>query len=251
MSQFEIPGGRSVPSDEPAFESGKTSGLAISSLIFSIICCLPFTTIPGILLGAVALLSIGKNPALRGRGLAITGIVLGVIFTIGQGLIYPAAWGLVKAWYEVVATGPRDALTAGFADDTAGFRAEFYGSGANATDAEVQAFIDELRARYGAFTDCNLNEQGGGPQPAFGQTSAPFPYVLKFDNARVDAQAEIVFTDPQRGGLILKIGSITVFDADVGDLTFPPSEGGSTGGEAQPVPATEPASDEDEPGGEE
>ena len=112
MSQFAIPGAPSVPSDQPAFEPGRTSRLAISSLICSIICCLPFTTIPGILLGAGALLAIGKNAALRGRGLAITGIVLGVIFTIGQVLIYPAAWGLVKAWYEVVATGPRDAMTA-------------------------------------------------------------------------------------------------------------------------------------------
>ena len=102
MSQFEIPGAPSLPSDEPAFESGKTSGLAISSLICSIICCLPFTTIPGILLGAGALLSIGKNAALRGRGLAITGIVLGVIFTIGQVLIYPAIWGVFKDSMEVV-----------------------------------------------------------------------------------------------------------------------------------------------------
>ena len=168
MSQFEIPGAPSVPSDEPAFESGRTSRLAISSLICSIICCLPFTTIPGILLGAGALLSIGKNPALRGRGLAITGIVLGVIFTIGQVLIYPAIWGVFKDSMEVVEAGPRDALTAGFADDPAAFKAEFHGTGANATDAEVQAFVDELRDRYGAFVGSRFNEQGGG-RPSFGQ----------------------------------------------------------------------------------
>lgn len=248
MSQFEIPGATSLPSDQPAFESGKTSGLAISSLICSIICCLPFTTIPGILLGAVALLSIGKNPALRGRGLAITGIVLGVIFTIGQVLIYPAAWGLIKGSWEAMEAGPRDALTAGFAGDPAAFKAEFHGAAANATDAEVQAFVDELRDRYGAFVGSRLNDQGGG-RPRFGQQKVPFPYLLEFENATVDAETEIVFSDPQQGGFIMKIGYITVFDPDVGDLTFPPSEGGATGGEAQPAPATAPTLDEDEPGG--
>jgi hypothetical protein len=249
MSQFQIPGAPSVPPDQPAFESGKTSGLAISSLICSLICCLPFTTIPGILLGAVALVSIGKNPALKGRGLAFTGIVLGVLFTIGQVVIYPVAWKFIKTSMEAVAAGPRDALTAGFAGDVAGFKAEFYGSGANATDAEAQAFIDELRDRYGAYIGTRFNEQAGGPQPGFGQTSAPFPYVVEFENATVDAETEIVFSDPQRGGFIMKIGSITVFDDDLGDLTYPTPEGGTTGGEAQPAPAMEPASDEDEPGG--
>ena len=145
---------------------------------------------------------------------------------------------------EAVTVGPRDALTAGFADDPAAFRAEFHGTGANATDAEVQAFVDELRDRYGAFVGSRFNEQGGG-SPKFGQPKVPFPYLLEFENAKVDAETEIVFSDPQRGGFINKIGYVTVFDPDLGDLTYP---GGTSAGQ-EPTPETAPTSDEDEPGG--
>ena len=64
MSQFEIPGAPSVPSDQPAFESGKTSGLAVSSLICSLIFCCPLTTIVGPFLGLGAFIQIGRNAAL-------------------------------------------------------------------------------------------------------------------------------------------------------------------------------------------
>ncbi|MCZ6734597.1 MAG: hypothetical protein O7C65_02270, partial [Planctomycetota bacterium] len=124
---------------------------------------------------------------------------------------------------EVVETGPRDALTAGFAADLAGFKDAFYGAGANATDAEVQAFIDELRNRYGEFTGSRLDQQGGSAQPAFGQPNVPFPYVLEFEDVEVRTEVEVVFADPASGpGFINKLGYIKVFDDDAGDLTYPP-----------------------------
>ena len=55
-----------------------TSGMAIASLVFGIIGGSLFA----IIFGAVALGQIGKNPNLSGKGLAIAGIILGVLWMI-------------------------------------------------------------------------------------------------------------------------------------------------------------------------
>ncbi|MHC4080308.1 MAG: DUF4190 domain-containing protein [Planctomycetota bacterium] len=217
MSHLDSP-----PFDATATEPQKTSGLAVASLVCSLICCIPLTTIPGILLGIGAMISIGGDPAKKGKGMAITGIVLGVIFTVMQAVIYPPAIGYVKATMGLVWGGPRDALAMGFAGDTAGFKDQFHGAGASAGDVEAQAFIDELRRRYGEYSACYFDEAKGQPsQPGFGATSVPFPYVIEFANAQVESETEIVFSDPQVGGIVNKLGYVTIFDAELGDLTYP------------------------------
>ncbi len=213
MSQFESTFG------EPDSSEQKTSGLAIASLVSSLICCLPITTILGILLGVGAMVSIGNDPAKKGKGLAIAGIVLGAVFTAGQAICYPPGYRFFKAFYELVEKGPRDVLTAGFAGDPIAFRAEFYGAGAAASDAEVLAFVGELRGRYGEFVGSRIDQT---VQPTYGQPAVPFPYLLEFENATVNAEVEIVFADPNvSGDFINKLGYITVFDEELGDLTFP------------------------------
>ncbi len=60
----------------------KTSRGAIAALVLGILslCCLPFFGIPAIIFGAVSLSAIGNaNGRLEGRGLAISGIVMGSI----------------------------------------------------------------------------------------------------------------------------------------------------------------------------
>ena len=195
----------------------KTSGLAITSLIFSLIVCCPVTTIIGPLLGIGALVRISGNPALKGKGLAFAAIIMGVVFTLAQG------WGGYQTWQVMkpVLAGPNAALTAGFAGDTAALKAEFHGAGATASDTVVTAFIDELRTRYGAYQSCRYDETATGSRGTFGDPVIPFPYILTFDNGEVQVEAEFVFAEPGIGW-IKKWGSITVFDPDLGDLTYPP-----------------------------
>jgi hypothetical protein len=62
----------------------KTSQMAVWSLVTGILAILPCCTfyLPGIIsiiLGAVALARLNNHPELRGRGFAITGIVLGAV----------------------------------------------------------------------------------------------------------------------------------------------------------------------------
>jgi hypothetical protein len=213
MSQFEAPFG------ESAMAPRKTSGLAITALVCSLIFCCPLTTLLGILLGLIAFAITGPGSARRGRGLAAVAIIIGLVATALQ------VWGgyamYEKVWRPVL-EGPTDALTAGFAGDAAGFKAGFYGAGAAATDAEATAFIDELRRRYGEFDSCEFSPvQTSDPTP--GQPSAPFNYVLHFAGATVDAEAEMIFSDPARGGFIMKFGYLVVSDSDLGDLKYPPA----------------------------
>jgi hypothetical protein len=72
--------GRDDASDErPA--APKTSGMAITSLILGIVALIPcsvFTGLPAIILGGICLGAIGRSRGrIKGKGLAITGIILG------------------------------------------------------------------------------------------------------------------------------------------------------------------------------
>ena len=67
----------------------KSNGLATASLILAVLalCTGPLTGIPALICGALALTKPG------GRGVAITGLVLGLLFTVGIPLLLlPAVW---------------------------------------------------------------------------------------------------------------------------------------------------------------
>ena len=63
--------------------SGQTSQLAIWSLVLGCvgIFCWGLATIPAIILGHMGLSATKKNPELKGRGMALAGMILGYIFT--------------------------------------------------------------------------------------------------------------------------------------------------------------------------
>ena len=225
----------------PAGQPPKTSGLAVTSLIFSLILCCPLTTILGPLLGLISVIRIGGNPALKGRGIAVVAILLGAIFTGGQ------FWGgrlIYETFVVPMLVGPTEALETGFDGDIAGFKDHFYGAGATASDAEALAFIAELERRYGGFVSCVYN-QNNQPQ---GGPVMQFRYLIRFTNQTLDNETEIVYADERTGAWPKKLGYITIFDDDLGDLTFPdPDWGGGPGTppEATPPPATLPEADPD------
>lgn len=228
--------------DNPDVQPPKTSRLAITSLIFSLILCCPLTTILGPLLGLVSVIRIGGNPALKGRGIAVAAILLGAIFTGGQ--FWGGRW-IYETIFVPMFVGPSDALATGFDGDIAGFKDHFYGPGASASDAEAVAFIAELERRYGRFVSCELDQQG---QPESQGSVMQFDYRIVFADQTVDCETEIVYADKRTDEWLLKLGYVTIFDDDLGDLTFPdPDWGGGSGTppEATPPPATLPEADPD------
>ena len=245
MSQFPQPGYYD-PTTQPA-EPATRSGLAVTALVMSligIIPCLGLLTAPiGVLLGLIGLVTI-KRPR-TGRGMAATAVLLGVVFTAAQ--VYLGKKYVVDPLYGVVSfvmKGPTDALQAGFAGDTAGFKAAFQGAGATTTDAEAQAFIGELRNRYGEFVSASIpqNQQGGFTQPQPGQTTMAMPYEFRFANKTVSGEAELIFTDPSGKSLVRQLGWVRIIDAEKGDMTFPasaapaPSSSSTPGGGATTMP---------------
>ncbi|MHC5115411.1 MAG: DUF4190 domain-containing protein [Planctomycetota bacterium] len=212
MTQFE--GAEQPMSMEPR----KTSGLAIAALICSITCvCAPI----GALLGLIAFATMGEK---KGKGLAVAAILIGVVLSVGSwmaytGFIYPNIVEPMKQGMQLVMNGPTNAMSAGFAGDTTAFKAEFDGAGATATDDEVNAFVGTLRERYGEYVKIEMvqNQQ----QPSFGAQVVPFEYTFTFDRGTMDGEAVIIFADNQ--GPIMKFQSITIFDPDEGDVTFPPA----------------------------
>lgn len=225
----------------------RTSGMAITSFVCAILGCCPFIpSLLAVLFGVGGMVAVSRNPMLRGRGFAVTGLILGVL-----GL---AAWGLGTVWavdkgkeiFAYIQNGPELALKAAVSGDAARFRSEFYGQGAAAGDDEVAAFISAIESRYGAFIGASFNERAAGQQPPpFGNPVIPYPYTLRFANGTQDATIEIAMTDPARGGSITpRLYSITIHDDEQGDLRYPgaASSGAGRGGRA---PSTTPETPSD------
>jgi uncharacterized membrane protein YvbJ len=72
-------------------ETERTSGLAVASLVLGIV-SFGFNPLAvlAIIFGAVAMSQTRKNPNLRGRGMAVAGLVLGIVVT--------AVWIIIIIW---------------------------------------------------------------------------------------------------------------------------------------------------------
>lgn len=226
MTQYQDPFGQ--PYMDPTAQPRRTSGLAITALVFSLLgiipCCGAILAPIGAILGVIGAAVLGPKAAKKGRGMSIAAIALGLAFTGGQAMLY--LWGR-DFFVQPVVQGPGPALSAATTGNIAEFKSRFHGAGASASDSDAKAFVDELTQRYGAYVGCDIDESSN-QQPQFGQPQLTFPYVIRFQNKTVNADTQIIFSDPQGGGFVMKLGYITVFDPDNGDLTYPPAARGST-----------------------
>ena len=62
----------------------KTNGLAIAGFVTALACCSPV----GIILSAIGLSQINKDPNQKGQGLATAGLIIGVISLVGTVFYY-------------------------------------------------------------------------------------------------------------------------------------------------------------------
>lgn len=83
----------------------KHSTLAIAALIFSLIFFIPLFSIIGIIAGIAGVVQISKNKNLKGKGLAIAAIIIGVIVTILQIILVLAIYGFFSGIIAGVKTG--------------------------------------------------------------------------------------------------------------------------------------------------
>ncbi|MEZ6243925.1 MAG: hypothetical protein R3B57_12885 [Phycisphaerales bacterium] len=128
-------------------EPQRTSVMAILSLVCSLICCIPGLGLLGALLGIASLITIGGSGGrVGGRGLAIAGVIIGILCTVvWVGMYYGAeqirhAWiGLAEPVMTDVESGQFDAVRAAFDPSVA------------PTDEELTAFRAAYQSELGSF----------------------------------------------------------------------------------------------------
>lgn len=212
------------PGGRPARSAGRqpTNSLwALGSLACSVCALCPIASLLGPLLGVWALVDLRRNPARKGRWMAVAAIVIGAASTAG--------WGAAARWWHVnvrmpMIRGPIDELGAGLSGDVAAFQAGFHGAGATADVAEARAFLAAVQGRYGRLLGSRQRDDGaaaGGNRVAAGQVE--IPYTFQFENGPVDAQAQFILLADDAPGLVLRFGWLVLYDAELGDLVYPAS----------------------------
>jgi hypothetical protein len=71
-------------SEFQALPPQKTNGMAIAGFVTALACCSPV----GIVLSAIGLSQIGKDPSQKGKGLATAGLIIGIISLIASIFYY-------------------------------------------------------------------------------------------------------------------------------------------------------------------
>jgi hypothetical protein len=155
--------------DNPLAEPPRTSILAISSLVTSLICCIPGLSVIGTLLGVVAMFRISSsNGRRRGTGLALAGIILGILVSLAWVMM---AIGAVSAAKEFSRSMGQmvNVLKAPTADELRNGLAPALG--AKVTDEKWNAFKAEIEAEIGTFKPIPDNVMG--LLQAYGQVGQP------------------------------------------------------------------------------
>lgn len=224
MTQFHQEHYYGQPEMGPDGGEVKTSAMSITSLVLSLVgiipCCGMLTAPIGAILGIIAFIRCSANPMLKGKGLALAGIVFGVIFTAAQ---FGGAYWLYIKFGQPIVHGPREAFTAASNGDIAGFKSQFIGAGATASDEEANAFVTEVERRYGKFIICHLQDNAQPPPAGSQQPNITLPYTFQFVNNSVTGEATYEFVDQLTGQLVQKWSKVVIHDPALGDLTYPPS----------------------------
>src|SRR5688572_29756328 len=98
MSQIPPPSPQSMPpaGAYPAPAPRKTNGAAVASLVCGLVACVPFLTgLAAIVLGILGIKK-AKDPQVGGKGLAIAGLILGILSLGGWTLFGGGIWALIK-----------------------------------------------------------------------------------------------------------------------------------------------------------
>jgi len=196
----------------------RTTTWAYVSLLCSFGVFCPLLTALGPVLGIKALAEIRSRPGTGGTAIAVTGMVIGIIVTL--------AWGGAAYWWhrnirQPILHGPIEALTAGLHGDVSAFKSAFHGPGAVADDDAAEAFLAEVRGRYGMVINMVQDETREPRDVTWGAISPIVPYLMTFESAFVGGEAEFVILDDDAAGIIAAWRWIIIRDPELGDLTYP------------------------------
>lgn len=254
----------SNPYDLPeAVVPERTSVLAVLSLVFGIV-CVPLFGIIAAFLGVMALFGIkASRGRVSGTGLAVTGIVLGTVFSLVWGGCVGTAGFALQIVAKQVAPDVAGAITSAQQNDVEGVRSKLASAGQQRlTQEAVDQFGAALTSELGAFRGVpgTIGElmgaymdafqalgQGGGANPT-GNYQNAVPIPVQFENGW--AMAFIVQSPPGQGSstkpmpfdniIILTPGGAEIVLIPFGTtLPAPASSPAPTSPDAAPEPDSE------------
>jgi len=170
----------------------QSNGFAIAGLIFGIIgFCVPFLGgLIGLILGFIGL-SKTKNPAVSGRGMSITAIILSIVSLITSGIV---VLGFSASIYALVrgTAAPRAAARTFVQDLSSGnMTAARADADPSITDAELDAMSTQLKAK-GTFVD--MTALGFSAEATPGHKTCAVGGALKFSGGPESFNIELVDT---------------------------------------------------------
>jgi hypothetical protein len=129
------------------------NGLSITALILGILLCIPVITGLGAIIFGFAGSRKARDPRFGGRGMAVTGIILGVLNLIGWGI-----FGAI-AYYGYKQTGPIRQVAHSFVSDMAKGDVNAAAKHCHSTMAvaDLKRASDQMKA-WGAFKDVTYTQ---------------------------------------------------------------------------------------------
>ncbi len=199
------------------------SGMAVASLICSLIICCPLTTVVGPVLGLIALFRFKKHEYLTGKGYAISGIIIGVIATIFWIVASVIVGGLATEFLEETKQVSTESIRSAYDGDYEKFRSYLTKDASHATDAEIEDFVGILQERHGKFDNAFLNLEAQYQKPSASDSVDPIP--IRFIFATSDAEGFIwfAFSGNDNNWFEMRINKIEIFGNDKDDIVFPNS----------------------------
>ena len=180
MHEADVAGIESTP--EPPY-----SGVAITSLVLSLLVCIPGAALVGLVLAAVGIAVTGPGRR-RGRGVAISGLLVSLLVTIlwVGGVVF--AWVFLVDTIKFVMESPNQTMTAVFDADDAAVKARFDPS-VGLTDEDISRFRETATSRFGSFVEVRIDESGEPVQSPDG--SLVMPLRVRFESGTIDGEIEL------------------------------------------------------------
>ncbi len=142
----------------------RTSGLAVASLVCSLIFCIPLLGLIGAIMG-IAALGATKRPGVRGRGLAIGGIIAGVLVTF---LWIAGVVGIAAGFSQILGAADQP-VNAFIADYNSGNDRAIYDAASadfrkSVSSAKLHEILEAARTQWGTGSKMGTWEMmtGGG-----------------------------------------------------------------------------------------
>lgn len=151
MAQYDIDGPEF--GDEIALEPRRTSVMAILSLVCGLVCVVPGMGVVAAIFGIASLVGISRSRGrVGGTGLAIAGLILGLLFSmVWIGILYVVSQGMSVVAQNLVRP-TNEAFVAADNGDFSKIKALFSARAQERMrDEDLAKFHDAVKAQYGAF----------------------------------------------------------------------------------------------------